>query len=271
MVDDFIVFGDEEGFKKTVDTADGDDTLGASDDFNDSVDGLPEDRLATLYALPKDFIEAIPEDEIDPQGRDIIVDSLGDAGEEPILGDLTATESALTFEVSTGGEPIETEESSLVSELPASAWLGFGFADIGASVEQAVEQIGSAGIPGLDAATVREQLRNAVGINLEQDIINTLGDAAVFVQGTTSNSVGGALVIESKDPAASAQLLTKVQGLIKQQASPRRPGCSRSPRPAATPASSWSTRRASCPSRFSSSRGATASWSATAPSRWSRP
>ena len=53
VVDDFIVFGDEEGFKKTVDTADGDDTLGASDDFKDSLDGLPEDRLATLYAVPK--------------------------------------------------------------------------------------------------------------------------------------------------------------------------------------------------------------------------
>ena len=117
-VDDFIVFGDEEGFKKTVDTADGDDTLGDSDDFTESVDGLPEDRLATLYALPVDFIEAIPEDEIDPQGRDIIVDSLGDAGEEPILGDLTATESALTFEVSTGGEPVETEESTLDLRAP---------------------------------------------------------------------------------------------------------------------------------------------------------
>jgi hypothetical protein len=130
---------------------------------------------------------------------------------------MTATESALTLEVSSGGEPVDTEESTLVSELPADAWLGFGFADIGAAVGQSVEQLGEAGIPGVDAATVREQLRSQVGINLEQDVINTLGDAAFFVKGTTANSVGGALVIESKDPAASAELLGKIQGLIKQE------------------------------------------------------
>ena len=221
-VDDFIVFGDEAGFKKTVDTADGDDTLGSSDDFNDSVDGLPEDRLATLYALPKDFIEAIPEDEIDPQGRDIIVDSLGDAGEEPILGDLTATESALTFEVSTGGEPVETEESTLDLRAPGRAPGSDSASPTSALPSRTgLDSVEQAGIPGLDAATIREQLRAQVGINLEQDIINTLGDAALFVEGTTANAVGGALVIESKDPAASAQLLTKVQGLIKQQASPQ--------------------------------------------------
>ncbi len=220
-VDDFIVFGDEAGFKKTVDTADADDTLGGSDDFTDSVDGLPEERLATLYAVPKTFIEAIPEGEIEPQGREVILDSLGDAGEEPVLADLTATESALTLEFSSGGEPVDTEESTLVSELPAGAWLGFGFADIGAAVQRGVDQISSAGIPGLDAATVREQLRAQVGINLEQDVINTLGDAAVFVEGTTATNAGGALVIESKDPAASAQLLTKLQGLITQQGDPR--------------------------------------------------
>ncbi len=211
------MFGDEAGFKKTVDAADG-DTLGDSDEFTDSVDGLPEDRLATLYAEPKDFIEAIPEDEIDPQGREIILDTLGDQGEEPILGDLTATESALTMEFSAGGgSEVSTEESTLVSELPASAWIGLGFADIGAAVQKSLDSLEQADIPGVDAATIREQLRAQVGINLEQDVINALGDAALFVDGTTANTVGGAMIIQSKDPAASAQLLTKVQGLIRQQ------------------------------------------------------
>lgn len=222
MVDDFIVTGDEEGFKQVVDTADGDDSLGGSDTYTDSVDDLPSERLATIYALPKNFIEALPESDVDPQSRKFFLDALGDAGEDPILGDVTASENDISLEFSAaGGGEVSTEESSLVSELPADAWLGIGFADIGAAVQNGLDSIDSAGIPGLDAAAVREQLRSAVGINLEQDVIDTLGDAALFVEGTTENAVGGALVIESKDPAASAQLLTKLQTLITQRASPQ--------------------------------------------------
>ena len=221
IVDDFLVFGDEAGFKKTVDTSDGDDVLADSDEFNDSIDDLPSERLATLYAVPKTFIEAIPEDEIDPQGRDIILEALDESGDEPILGDMTASDTALTFELSSGGgADVSTEESSLVSELPAEAWLGLGFADIGAAVENGLSSIENAGIPGVDAATIREQLRAQVGINLDA-VINALGDGALFVQGTTMKNVGGALVIESTDPAASAQLLTKLQGVISRQADPK--------------------------------------------------
>ena len=221
IVDDFLVFGDEAGFKKTVDTSDGDDVLADSDEFNDSVDDLPSERLATLYAVPKTFIEAIPEDEVDPQGRDIILEALDESGDEPILGDMTASDTALTFELSSGGgADVSTEESSLVSELPAEAWLGLGFADIGAAVENGLSSIENAGIPGVDAATIREQLRAQVGINLDA-VINALGDGALFVQGTTMKNVGGALVIESTDPAASAQLLTKLQGVISRQADPK--------------------------------------------------
>lgn len=217
IVDDFLVFGDEEGFKQSVDAAGG-DSLADSSEFTDSVDSLPGDRLATLFAVPNTFLEAIPDDEIDPQGREILLQALDEAGEQPITGDLMASDSAVTFELSaSSGAEVTTEESALVSELPASAWLGIGLADIGGAVESALSGIESAGIPGVDAATIRRQLRAQSGINLEQDVINTLGDAAIFLQGTKAKQVGGALVIESKDPAASARLLTKVQGLIRRQ------------------------------------------------------
>lgn len=221
IVNDFLVFGDEAGFKKTVDTSDGDDVLADSDEYNDSVDDLPSERLATLYAIPRTFIEAIPEEEIDPQGRDIILEALDESGDEPILGDLTASDSAITFELSSGGgAEVSTEESALVSELPAEAWLGLGFADIGAAVENGLSSIENAGIPGIDAATIREQLKAQLGINLDSDVINALGDGALFVQGTTMKNVGGALVIESTDPAASAKLLRRLQRLISRQADP---------------------------------------------------
>jgi hypothetical protein len=217
IVDDFLVFAKPAGFKQVVDTADG-DSLADEDDFKDSVGDLPEDRLATLYALPKTFLEAIPDEEIDPQGRAIVLKALGEGGSEPILGDITATAENITLDFSAGGGAVETNESALLGELPADSWLAFGLSDIGAAVQNSVDQIESAGVPGLDGEAIREQLRSQAGINLEQDVINTLGDAALFVQGTSISSLGGALVIETKDPAASAGLLTKLQTLIAQQA-----------------------------------------------------
>ena len=220
IVDDFLVVGDVEGFKAAVDTSNG-NSLAESDEFKDSIDDLPEERLATFYALPKDSLNAIPEAEIDPQGRAFFLQAIGDAGDQPVLGDLTASEEAVTVEFSVAGGEVETDESGLLEQLPANAWLGLGLADIGGSVQNGLESLDSAGLPGLDAATVRQQLRRQSGINLEQDVVNTLGDAALFLEGTTLKNVGGALVIESKDPAASAGLIAKLQGLIKRLGDPK--------------------------------------------------
>jgi hypothetical protein len=81
-------------------------------------------------------------------------------------------------------------------------------------VQRSLDQTAEAGVPGLNAETLGREVRAETGIDLEQDVIPALGDAAVFVQGTSEQSLGGALVIESKDPNASTQLLTKVQDLI---------------------------------------------------------
>ena len=220
VVDGLLVFGEEASFKTAIDNADEEDTLAGSSEYEDSIGELPDDRLATLYAIPNTFIEAIPEEEIDAQGRDIILKSLGDEGDEPVLGAMTATESALTFELSSGGASEVAEgESSLVGELPASAWLGLGVADVGAAVERGLDSIDNADVPGLSAATIRQQLSAVAGIDLDADVINALGDSAFFLQGTTEATLSGALVIESTDPTASARLLTRLQALIKRQAS----------------------------------------------------
>ena len=221
VVEGLLVFGDEESFKAAVDNAEEDDSLAGSDEFEDAIDELPEDRLATLYAIPKTFIEAIPEEEIDAQGRDIILESLGDDGEEPVLGSMTASDAALSLEVSAaGGAEVSAEESTLVGELPAAAWLGLGVADIGAGVERGVASVDESDVPGLSAATIRQQLNAVAGIDLDADVVNALGDGAFFLQGTSEADLGGALVIQSTDPTASARLLIRIQGLIKRRGDP---------------------------------------------------
>ncbi|HET8976154.1 MAG TPA: DUF3352 domain-containing protein [Solirubrobacterales bacterium] len=220
-IDDFIVGGDENAFKAAVDAHNG-DSLAEKDDFKDGIDELSDDRLATLYVPPQEFLDAVPEKELSSDQRDLLEKSLGDAAREPVLGEVTASATDVSMELSAGGGDVETPPSTLLPELPSAAWLGVGLADIGAAVQRSVENVGEAGAAsGVDAETIRRQLRSQLGINLERDVINTLGDSALFVEGTTVKDVSGALVIQSKDPSGSAELINKLQDLISSRASPQ--------------------------------------------------
>lgn len=216
VVEDFLVLAPSEGFEQAADASEG-DSLEDSGGYEEAVDGLPDGRLATLYAVPRNFLEAIPPEEIDPFGRTFLLQALGEAGEEPILGSVTASEDELAVELSAAGADVESEQSSLLADLPAKAWLGAGFADIGGAVRDGLESVDSIGIPGLSAALLREQLRAQSGISLDKEVIGPLGDGAFFLQGTTERSLTGALVIETDDPGGSARLLPKLQKLITQQ------------------------------------------------------
>ncbi len=212
LVDDFIVFGRPAGLRQVIDVADGGDALADSDQFTEAVDELPEDRLASLFAVPRTFVEAIPSREIDAEGRDLILQGMGDSADEPVLGDVTASGEQLTLELSAGGG-VETADSELLGQVPGDAWLAIGLGDLGAAVDNSVEQIEQAGIAGVNAETLRRLVLRETGFSLEQASA-ALGDGAVYVQGTSEQSLGGAIVIETSDPPASAELLASVEELI---------------------------------------------------------
>jgi hypothetical protein len=212
LLDDSLVFGDVRGFRQAVDASEG-DALADSDDYQEALDSLPDDRLSTLYLPLETFLETIPAEEIDPTGRAVLLQALGEAGEQPLLGSLTASEDSLAFELSAAGEGGETEQSPLLGELPADSWAAFGFADVGGAVRSALEGLESAGFP---VATLSFQLRQESGIDVERDL-STLGDAALFVSGTTERKLGGALIVESEDQDAAASLLSRVESLIRRE------------------------------------------------------
>jgi Protein of unknown function (DUF3352) len=217
-VGDFIVSGPEEGVAQAVEAFDG-DSLGDSDEFKDSIEDLPEDSLGTLYALPRNFIEAIPEGELDPVGLNIIERTAGDALEEPVLGDVTASAEAIELDLSAGGGGLETPDSSLLEGLPAQSWLGLALGNLGDSVDRSLEGIEEEEAPGFDLETIRSQVELATGLELDQ-IVDALGNSAVFVEGTREAELAGALIVESEDPQVTSELLTKLQSVIEQAGDP---------------------------------------------------
>jgi hypothetical protein len=108
--------------------------------------------------------------------------------------------------------------------VPADAWLSVGIGDVGAALRKAVAQQGSgAGLGGLSVAQITALLQQRLGIDLERDFLSWMGDGAVFVRGTSSRDLGGALVVTSKDPAASTAAIGKLDRLLTTFGSAPRP------------------------------------------------
>lgn len=215
VVDEMLVFGSPDGFEQAVDASKG-DSLADDESFQDTAGDLSEQSLGMLYAVPRTFLEAIPADEIDTQGRDFVLKAIGDASDEPVVGDVTASADGVEMELSSGGS-VETGQSALLPDLPSDAWLALGLAEIGSAVGQGLESVDAADEPGLSADAIRSQLRSQAGIDLDRDVVEALGDGALFVTGTSQASLGGALVIESENPQATATLLGRLQRLIRSQ------------------------------------------------------
>jgi hypothetical protein len=211
IVDDFLVEGSLAGFKAAVDATKG-DALGDSSDFKDAIGDLPDDRLGTVYSVPMDFLAAIPSDQIDPSAQAFFERTAGDSLDQPVAGSLTASADSVDLQLTGGNNGVETPESSLIGEVPSGAWLALGIGDVGGSVKRALEQVRDAGIPGFDQAV--SQIESTTGASLD-DLTNALGDAVVYVQGTSQASLGGALVVQIKDVDLTGRLLNQLQSLLQ--------------------------------------------------------
>lgn len=216
IVEDFLVSARPKGFKRVVDAAQ-ENSLGDSDQFKDSVGGLSDDRLATLYAVPREFLGAIPEEEIDPEGRNILLEAIGESADAPVLGELTASAEDIEVEFSAAGGTVETEQTSLLNQLPAESWLALGLGDIGGAVQNSLDSVETSEVKGLSGEQLRAQLDEATGLDLEQ-VAQALGGGAIFVQGTSTLDLRGALIIQSNDEAVSAELLDSIESLITSRA-----------------------------------------------------
>jgi hypothetical protein len=216
IVDDLLVVGPPKGFKQVV-TAAEESSLGDSEQFKDAIGELPDERLATLYAVPRDFLEAIPEEEIAPEDRNLFLKAIGESADAPVLGDLTASADQLELELSAAGGAVETEQSNLLAQLPNEAWLALGLGDIGSALQSALDSIESAEVKGLSGEQLRSQLDELTGLDLDQ-VTQALGGGAIFVQGTSTSDLRGALIIQSGDEAVSAELLDSLESLITAQA-----------------------------------------------------
>jgi hypothetical protein len=210
-VGNFLLAGDEAGVEAAIHADKGDtDSLGDDSDFKDSLGDLPSDRLGTLYTVPKTFIDALGT-QFDAASKSALEKSAGDNLNQPVAGALTASADSVQLEATGGDNGVDTPESSLLGNVPAQSWLALGLGDLGDNLKNSIDQLKEQ-LPNFD--TVQQQIEQTTGSSLEQ-LTGALGDAAIYVQGTTQSTLTGALVVQTKDASLTGRLLGQLQGLLQ--------------------------------------------------------
>jgi Protein of unknown function (DUF3352) len=146
-----------------------------------------------------------------PQGAAVrpLLSSIGDS----VAIGLDAEKDKIQFDSASLGvdAPAGAGPGKILPELPGDAWAAFGTADLGGSVSRALEQFGQLG--ALGGVDIEQQLREQLGIDIKRDVTSWMGDAGLFVSGSSLDSIGGGLVVEVKDRARAVAAVPRLARL----------------------------------------------------------
>jgi hypothetical protein len=220
VVDGYVVAGSPSGFRTVVDTLKGDDvpTLAGDSRFQDALDAVgADDALGTAYVDMRKVVDAVGRSGgVPPQALEQLRQAVAGDGAATVAAKLSADSDALTLESVANGVRSESggdgDGAAALKSVPGDAWLGIGIGALGSSLEHVLAQIGQVGglAGGLDLNALLAQVGQASGIDVQKDLLSWMGDAALFVRGSSVVDIGGALVVQSKDPARTRTAVEKL-------------------------------------------------------------
>jgi hypothetical protein len=217
VVDGWLVLGNPGGVRTAIDTVEGGETIEDDDSYKQTLEDAPEERLGFMYVNTPGFfrqLQEMPGAAALGQFRQIF--------EEPVLVTANADDAGVRFEATlpaslTRAFPIVAEGSGTAGELPADSWLAFAQPDLGQTIEGYLDLAGGA-VGGREV--IQQQLKAATGLDIERDVISWMGDWGAFVRGTSVPELDGAVVIETKDEAASGRFIDAIARLARENAEP---------------------------------------------------
>jgi uncharacterized protein DUF3352 len=231
---DYALLGMESEVRRGLATLDGDGggsgddrgsgakDLAEQDGYRRAIEPLEDNRLAHYYLDLKTLFDAALR--ADPSATSQLGPFQGMlsgmlAG-TPQVGSFSADGDRLTLEtVMRGGGGMFGQlfaltglgASPLLEKLPGDAWGVAAVPKVGATAEKLLSGFGGA----FGGVALREQLRQQVGIDLDQDLFSWMGDAGLFVRGTTESAVDGGVVVEATDESKAASAFGKLVGLAR--------------------------------------------------------
>jgi hypothetical protein len=207
FIDGFLVVGTEEGIRDAIGASHA-DSLAGETQYEELTAPLSEDHLVHLYANVPAILAQVT---VDPDTGSLF-EALGvrDGSGATALslrveagrGLLEATTSVGTGLLDRFADAI-TGESPL-PQLPVETWAAVGVPDFG--------NLGDAILEAMSFADefVEERFREVTGLDLRADVLPWMEEGALFLSGDSLLTLGGALVIGSKDSPATIGTLEAV-------------------------------------------------------------
>lgn len=219
VIDNYLVVGNEAAFRATVDASKG-EGLTDNERFSQAI-GDAEDKLGYGYVDTRAVVGALGAQGQIPGGAQGLQSLLGSAN-EPVTMTLDAAPQRITLETSARaarGQARQPRPNAVVPRLPGDSWLALGLPNLGQTLRQTIDQLGS-GVGAGIVETLQQQIRAQTGLDLNRDILASLGELAVFAQGSSVLTAGGGVVIATPDPAAARRVLDRLGPLVARQAGP---------------------------------------------------
>lgn len=211
VVGDFLVIGSTmRAFRAAVDASKG-SNLAGEQRFEDATDALDADALAFVYADPQEIAAQLQDaDAIDPQAKRLFTaPRLAQA--DPATLSLTARSDELVLQISGDADAVAAGgdaagDDVTVGELPGDAWLAAATPPLGPLIRGA---LAGAGVHEMAAV----QVRQALGLELDRDLLDPLGGLGLFVRGVSPLDIGGGALLQLADADAATRLVTRAQAI----------------------------------------------------------
>ena len=209
-----VVAAGEKEFKAAVEASEG-ESLGGEDRFQKTMDAASKGSLADVYIDVGGIVEQ-SEEEADSPTKEVLQSAGIDPSEATAVASVIPQSEQIEIDVSSelgANKASSGDVSKLLGSLPASSFAALGFADFSEQFEEAIDNLDEEGIPpDLEPGELKSAMAQA-GIDLDK-IAASLGEAAVFVEGSNADSLGGAMVVTATSGEA-AQAIGSLGTLLR--------------------------------------------------------
>jgi hypothetical protein len=199
-----VLANSEKEFKAAVDASQG-DSLGGEDRFQEAMSAASNGSFADIYVDVGGIIKQSENGKKEAQAKEVLEGVGIDPSEATAVASVIPQSEQIEVDLSSdlGGEEAPSgNASALLGSLPANSFAAVSFAEFGAQLEEAIDNLDEEGIPpDLEPGELKSTLAQA-GIDLDK-IAGSLEEGAVFAEGSNLNSLGGALVVTSKSSEAA--------------------------------------------------------------------